>query len=482
MTTKNMFSMIGQRNSWWSAMAASAALALAGLLTACGSGSSATTNPNPTPTAKTAVQVNMGDAPADWMLAFSMNISSMSLTGSNGTVSAVSATTPMEMLHLMGTMQPLAMISAPQGSYTGASITIGSATVMYMDPTTKAPMQKTISGPITATVNFSSPITVGSTPMAMGFDLDLASSVTADASGNLSMNPVFHVTTGMQGSGSPLDPTDGGIQQMMGTVSGVSGSSFTMTSMQAAQTFTFATNSSTTFENISSMSMMTNGMLVAVDASLQSDGSLMATKVQSMMNSGGVIGGGIITAVTGQPPTSLTMVMQNGAGTGMMSSDFAAGATIDLSGSTTYEIDEDNVDMSGLPFTPVFDASHIYVGQSVMPISSTGMMSGGSGMMGGSSMGGTITASEVALEPQGLTGTAATAITSGSTTSFTLTLPSDSAFTTLTGATSVTVIQQSQTTVAGTSPIASGSSMHAFGLLFFDAGQWKMVAARMGAN
>ena len=482
MTTKSMFSMIGQRNSWWSAMAASAALALAGLLTACGSGSSATTNPNPTPTAKTAVQVNMGDAPADWMLAFSMNISSMSLTGSNGTVSAVSATTPMEMLHLMGTMQPLAMISAPQGSYTGASITIGSATVMYMDPTTKAPMQKTISGPITATVNFSSPITVGSTPMAMGFDLDLASSVTADASGNLSMNPVFHVTTGMQGSGSPLDPTDGGIQQMMGTVSGVSGSSFTMTSMQAAQTFTFATNSSTTFENISSMSMMTNGMLVAVDASLQSDGSLMATKVQSMMNSGGVIGGGIITAVTGQPPTSLTMVMQNGAGTGMMSSDFAAGATIDLSGSTTYEIDEDNVDMSGLPFTPVFDASHIYVGQSVMPISSTGMMSGGSGMMGGSSMGGTITASEVALEPQGLTGTAATAITSGSTTSFTLTLPSDSAFTTLTGATSVTVIQQSQTTVAGTSPIASGSSMHAFGLLFFDAGQWKMVAARMGAN
>ena len=482
MTTKSMFSMIGQRNSWWSAMAASAALALAGLLTACGSGSSATKNPNPTPTAKTAVQVNMGDAPADWMLAFSMNISSMSLTGSNGTVSAVSATTPMEMLHLMGTMQPLAMISAPQGSYTGASITIGSATVMYMDPTTKAPMQKTISGPITATVNFSSPITVGSTPMAMGFDLDLASSVTADASGNLSMNPVFHVTTGMQGSGSPLDPTDGGIQQMMGTVSGVSGSSFTMTSMQAAQTFTFATNSSTTFENISSMSMMTNGMLVAVDASLQSDGSLMATKVQSMMNSGGVIGGGIITAVTGQPPTSLTMVMQNGAGTGMMSSDFAAGATIDLSGSTTYEIDEDNVDMSGLPFTPVFDASHIYVGQSVMPISSTGMMSGGSGMMGGSSMGGTITASEVALEPQGLTGTAATAITSGSTTSFTLTLPSDSAFTTLTGATSVTVIQQPQTTVAGTSPIASGSSMHAFGLLFFDAGQWKMVAARMGAN
>ncbi|MDE3163737.1 MAG: hypothetical protein KGL64_10805 [Acidobacteriota bacterium] len=452
------------------------------MLTACGGGSSATTNPNPTPAAKTAVQVNMGDAPADWMLAFSMNISSMSLTGSNGTVSAVSSTTPMEMMHLMGTMQPLAMVSAPQGTYTGASITIGSATVMYMDPTTKAPVQATIPGPIMGTVTFSSPITVGSTPMAMGFDLDLGSSVTMGSNGNLSMNPIFHVTSGMQGSGNPLDPSNGGIQQMMGALSSVSGSSITMTSMQAAQSFTFATNSSTVFDG-TSMSSMTNGMLVMVDASLQADGTLMATKIQSMMNSGGVMGGGIITAVTGQPPTSLTMVMQNGAGSGMMSSDFAAGATIDLSGSTTYQIDEDGMDMVGLPFTPAFDDNHIYAGQSVMPISSSSMMSGGSGgMMGGGSMGGTMTASTVELEPQGITGTASAAISSGATTSFTMTLPSDSAFTTLTGATSVKVFQQSSTTITGTSPIASGTSMHAFGLLFFDGGQWKMVASRMGAN
>ena len=144
---------------------------------------------------------------------------------------AVSSSTPMEMMHLMGTMQPLAMVSASQGTYAGASITIGSATVMYMDPTTKAPVQATISGPINANVTFSSPITVGTTPMAMGFDLDLASSVTAGSGGNLSMNPVFHVSSGMQGSGDALDPTNGGIQQMMGTVSSVSGNSFVMTSL-----------------------------------------------------------------------------------------------------------------------------------------------------------------------------------------------------------------------------------------------------------
>lgn len=425
----------------------------------------------------------MGDSPSDWMLAFSMNITSMSLTGSNGSATVVSTSMPMEMMHLMGTMQPLAMINAPQGTYTGASITIGSATVMYMDPTTKAPVQATISGPMTGTVTFSSPITVGSTPMAMGFDLDLASSVTMGTNGSLSMNPVFHVSSGTQGSGNPMDFADGGIQQMMGSVSSVSGSTFTMSSMQTAQSFTFATNSSTVFDG-TTMGSMASGMGVMVDATLQADGSLLATHVLSMMGSGGVMGGGIITAITGQPPTSLTMVMQNGAGAGMMSSYFAGGATIDLSGSTTYEIDEDGMDMSSLPFTPVFDASHIYAGQSVMPISSSAMMSGGmgSGMMGGGAMDGTITADEVALEPQGLTGTASAAISSGTPASFTLTLPSDCAFTTLTGATSVTVYQQSKTIMAGTAPIASGTAMHAFGLLFYDGGQWKMVAARIGAN
>lgn len=462
---------------------ATLATVLTAALAACGGSNGTSTTQPPAAAQKTAVQVNIGDSPSDWMLAFSMNVSSMSLTGSNGSATVVSTAVPIEMMHLMGTMQPLNMVSAPQGTYTGASMTIGSATVMYMDPTTKAAVQKTISGPISTTITFGTPVTVGSTPMAMGFDLDLSKSVTIDSGGNMTMNPVFHVTSGIQGSGNPMDPSDGGIREMMGAVSSISGSSFSMTSMQAAQNFTFATNSSTVFDG-TSMSGMGSGMLLMVDASLQADGTLMATKVQSMMGSGGVMGGGVITAVTGQPATALTVVMQNGAGSGMMSSAFAAGVTIDLNGSTTYQIDEDNMDMSSLPFTPAFDASKIHAGQSVMPVSSSTMTSGGmgGGMMGGANMAGTITATGVELEPQGTSGTVATAIASGAQTSFTLTLPSGCAFTTLTGATSVTVYQQPKTAIANGSSIASGSTVHAFGLMFLDNGQWKMVAARIGAN
>ena len=451
-------------------------------LGACSGGSSSSNTGTTTPpAAKTPVQVSMGDAPSDWMLAFTMNISSMSLTGSNGSVSVISSPMPMEMMHLMGTMQPIAMISVPQGTYTGASISISSVTVMYMDPVSLTPVQATIPGPINGNVTFSS-VTVGSTPMAIGFDLNLANSVTMGSSGALAMNPVFQVTSGMQGSGNPLDPSDGGIQEMMGVVSNVSGSTFSMSTIQAAQNFTFSTNSSTVFDG-TSMSSMGNGMIVIVDASLQSDGSLMATTVQSMMGSGGMMGGGIITALTGQPATSLTMVMQNGVGTGMMSSMFASGAAVNLSGVSSYDIDDDNVDMTGLPFVPAFGSSNIYAGQSVMPVSSTGMMSGtGGGMMGGASMTGTIYATKVELEPQGLSGTIATTLTSGVQNSFTLTLPTTCAFATLTGANTVTVYQQAKTVISTGSSIASGSTVHVNGLLFKDNGQWKMVAARMGSN
>ena len=99
--------------------------------------------------------------------------------------------------------------------------------------------------------------------------------------------------------------------------------------------------------------------------------------------------------------------------------------------------------------------------------------------MGGA---GTMNASQLYLDPQGVTGTVAASVTGGAAATLTLTLPSDSAFTTLTGATTVTVYQQPKTVVTGNASIPSGSSVHAFGLLFYDGGQWKMVAQRIGAN
>jgi hypothetical protein len=107
------------------------------------------------------------------------------------------------------------------------------------------------------------------------------------------------------------------------------------------------------------------------------------------------------------------------------------------------------------------------------------MMSGGG--MGGMMGGGTISASEVDLEQQGLSGTVSGYTGAAAPTTFTLTLPSDSAFTTLTGSTTVTVFQQAGTELWGLTALTKGSTVHVRGLLFFDAGAYKLVAGRIMA-
>ena len=449
------------------------------LLLGCGGGTSSS-SPNPQPNTST-LQVNIGDGPSDRLVAVSMMIGSMTLAkATGGTVTVVSTSTPVEMTHLMGSMQPISLMKVPQGSYSGGTVNISSALVMYMDPATGQLVQKTVSGPMSATMSFSPSLTVGTTPMVLNLDMDMASSVSIDGAGNVTMTPTMAASMNPRGTNNTHDPEDGGMEHMTGTVKSFSGNSFTMSMMQSSQDTPVTTDSNTQFQGMGGMGGMSNGMIVMVDATMQSDGSFMAHTVQSVMSmSGGSMAGGLVTSTTGNPVTQLTLVMHEGAGTGMMGSYLAGTTTVDVSPTATFNIDTDNVDMSNLPFTPVFDGSTVLKGQRVEAVSSTGMMQGGG--MGGMMGGGTINASEIDLEQQGLSGTVSGYTGSGTPTTFTLTVAADSAFATLTGTTSITVFQQPGTELRGMTTITNGSTVHARGLLFLDAGTYKLVAGRIMA-
>lgn len=450
------------------------------LLLACGGGTSSSQNPNPQPNT-TALQVNLGDAPSDRLVAVSMTLGSMTLTnGSGGTVTVVSSSTPVEMMHLMGTVEPISLMNVPQGTYSGASISIPSAVVMYMDPSTMQLVQKSVSGPMTATINFSPSLTVGTSPMVLNLDMNMASSVSIDQSGNVTMTPTMTASMNPGGTGSSQDPENGGMEHMTGTVMSSSGSSFAISMMQSSQNISVTTGSNTQFMGMGGMGGMSNGMIVMVDATMQSDGTFMAQKVQSMMSmSGGSMADGLVTSLSGSPVTQLTIGTMDGTGSGMMGSDLAGTMTVNVSPTATFNIDSDNVDMSNLPFTPTFDGTTVFKGQRVEAVSSTGMMQGGG--MGGMMGGGSITASEIDLEQQGLSGTVSGYTGSGTPTTFTLTVATDSAFATLTGATAITVFQQPGTELRGMTTITNGSTVHARGLLFPDAGTYKLVAGRIMA-
>lgn len=463
-------------------LAAGALLLVGGFgLVGCGGGgsssvSSGTPSPTPTPTpTATPIQVSLGDAPADWIMAFGMTVNSISLVNSSGaSVNVVPTSTPMEMMQLMATVQPVSAMNVPQGTYTQATVTVASVSMGYMDPVSRSYKQKTMAGPFTATVPFSPSMTVGTSPMALNFDMNMASSVSIDGLGNVTFNPVMTAAMGSVSSSAP-DPFQGGMQHMVGSVTSQSGSKFTMSSLMGMQTSTFTTNSSTQFPSsgMSGMGMMGGGMMVAVDAMMQADGSYLAQRVEYMgTGTAGMMGGGLVSSITGNPPTQLTLVANSGMGAGMMASSIAGTITVSLPASVPYIIDSNGVDLTGLPFMPAFGATSLATGQKVEVVSGGGMMAGG--MMGGL---GAVTASQLRLEQQGLHGSVSAYTPSGSQASFTLTLPTDSAFTTLTGAASVQVYQQAGTRLRGLTAVSNGTNIQTRGLLFKDAGTYKLVAS-----
>jgi len=149
---------------------------LVSTLVACGGTSSKTTPPT-TPTAPSAstapAMINVGDSPSDQVVAFAMPINSITMTGSKGSVTVVSSPTTVEMTRLAGTEQPLSLVNLPQDTYTSMTINTGSATVSFMNPGNPVAATQTVSVPST-TVNFSSPVTVGTTPVVVNLDISIS--------------------------------------------------------------------------------------------------------------------------------------------------------------------------------------------------------------------------------------------------------------------------------------------------------------------
>jgi hypothetical protein len=371
-----------------------AALLVASLfLAACGGGSGTgvggTQSPPPSSQpSPTAVQINLGDDPADRLVAVEVTVNSMSLIGaSGGSVAVASTARPMEMMRLMGTVAPLAMASVPQGTYTGATMTFGTSTVTYVDPTTGQTVQRTMPGPMTTSVMFSTPLVVGTSPMVINLDMNMASSVGIDTAGNASMAPAMTARYNPVVTGSS-DPEDGGMHGVTGTVSNVTGNSMMFTLMQGMPGISLMVNAATQFGGMDGMGMMGSGNLLSVDATLQPDGSWMATRVQQRMAAGGAMAAGVVTSLTGTPPTQLVLVTNDGAGNGMMATNLAGTTTVNITDSTTFSVETRDVDLANLPFTPKFDRASVTCGQRVETISTGQMMQGGGmqGMMGGGTL------------------------------------------------------------------------------------------------
>ena len=442
-------------------------IALACLLvtTGCGGGSNIST-------ANTAgTVINFGDAPNDQIIAFELTVNAVTLNGGSNP-SVLPKPTEIELTHDLATFEPLSLATIPNGTYTGASLTVSNPEVVIVDPTTKAVTKLTATlSSSTVNVTFSPAVTIGTGASVINFDMNLASSVTISGT-NATVTPTFNVTTSTVPAGEAGENEDNGeMEDLRGTITSVASPKFTIQPSQTAQAVTITTDANTQYEDgITSFSNLTAGMIVSVDAATQPDGSVLAKKVESETETGGGEDAeGLITAeacavATACPSaanaaTSITITTQQVSATSAANAPATAtSVNVPITSATQFKV---HSNMNGS--FPAFDATTIGLAQRVEVDSDNESADTST----------SVNASKIKLLEQGFEGT----VTALSGSNFTLQLDASSAFASLTGQSTIAV-QAGNARNEGVS-LANNATIRIRGLLFFNGTSYTLIASRV---
>jgi len=414
------------------AAAMGAALVTAALVTAgCSAVTNLTGGSTNINTATTPVPVTITDAPSDQVVAASLTLNSVVLTDTKGnTASILTAPVTFEAAHLDAVQEPLFTPAIPQDTYTSVTLTYSNAQVAYIDPTTKQLVVAT--GTLansSQTITLAAPVTINNSTTTLLIDYLVAKSVTISGS-TVTVTPQFHVAPAPIAS-TPTNGTNGLQCGIKGKVSALGTNQFTLTNPEGIS-LVINVNSSTQYQGLSGFSALATGMLVEVDVQMQTDGTLLALRVEEDVPptaTANLLVGPVI-AVTGSPATSFTEIVRESIGPSPVATPVQKD-TINITNTTQFQLPGRWKNLgSAVPFAPTFDASTLFAGQ-VVATQTNGVTSN------------TATALSVTLTPQTVEGT----ITGGAVPAcipcwgqLTLTLPSGSWLAVVTGQSTVEVI------------------------------------------
>lgn len=449
-----------------------------------------------------AVQVKVGDTAADRVVALEMTLTSLVLTASNGQqVTLLRDSHRIEFTRLAGTLEPIAALSIPQGSYTEAALTGSDLHLTYIDAT-GAVQEYTATGEITKSMALNPQLGV-TTSSVINVDLNLAASILSIDPTNAEppqFDPVYTFSVSPVSAGQPREE-EGALQHIVGVVSAADSSSFTLRLGQNGISLNFAVDASTAFQDVT-LTTLPN-MIVEVDGVTAADGSLHAERVAGLSTTSGAVLEGMLfnedTVDAGMATRSLRrttaeLVVQDGVGNGMVSTLVGTPLAVDFA-NASYGINGEGMPdgwafdlIGGL----VFNAATIFPGQQVQIVSDTGITP----LAGGY----TIPARTVTLQEQAASGMVSDyrddllfgiELFSGRKTvtprsalslpvgAFDLVLPEDSYLHLLTPFTSVTVGIFPQTRIYGANALSNLMNVRVRGwLLYFDE-ELVMIADRI---
>jgi Domain of unknown function (DUF5666) len=467
----------------------------------CGSGGSMSKTPPPPPfSGNTQVTVVLTSTANDQLAELNLHFQGLTLTSQSGkTVTVLAAQEPTEFIHLNGAIDPLITATIPQDIYTAATAAIpyGESICIANDNANGEGLgfaYNSANLPASSvTVTFPSPITVTGSTMVLALNMSVSSSATVP-------NCLGAATTGFAGftltpkfslapltlSASPTNAGNGKLVGLEGEVasfdSGKNGFNLSIAEgPYGTRAISVTASSSTVFQGINSFPSLATGMFVNMDGALQSDGSIVATRIAVEDATAVNMFTGPLLFIDTEVPALVLYGRQeqgplasgpNGPG------EYFDTPQIDFS-NAVFGIGGQLTNVQNLPFAAGFTAANMVPGQNV-DLSSQEL----------SVMGGVYTpADTITLIPQIVNATVIASAPSGAFTDYTVSLASYDLFpnlavqqgqtTLLTNPSQMEVYVDSDTQQLNMQTLAPGATFRFYGLVFNDNGTLRMDCAQV---
>jgi hypothetical protein len=313
------------------------------------------------------------DAPMASVVSFAVQIESITATDqNNNTVQLISGTPTVDFARFNGLQTLLDMNVVNAGSYNNIAITLGSATIGYLQTNSgSAPTIATMTATYpqgastyTYTTMLNNPIVVanGGAPVGLHVDFDLRKSITVDGTGAITgaVTPTFNVNgVGTSDPGAYLDCFDAAVVSVNTTAQ-----SFVVQGPHGRQ-FTVNVSGQTAWENNESLTDLTTSSIVAISGTLdRADATIDADDI-AILSQDGFYAGGQITYVqpSSGPATSFDLYVRGllPTTTGLSLGQIA---TVDLSGNEKYFIYWFHNPLTEFVFNPsgLLPGQHVSVG------------------------------------------------------------------------------------------------------------------------
>jgi hypothetical protein len=454
----------------------------------------------------TTVTVLASSTANDRLFQFGATIETLTLVSQSGKpVSLLSGPLYVEFTHLNGVAEPLATVSVPQDVYTSAVASLGPtgftcATLGPNGVVATSFFGDTGSVPASdVTVSLPAPVTVSGATMVLSLDLQVSQSASYPGCYTtgitpFSLTPMFSLAP-VSIAARPTNSANGKLIGLEGLVASVdsSASIFVVNSADGSNyggvdpsdsfdpangpSWQLALNGSTTFQGISGSSQVVAGMPVDMDAAIQADGSLLATRIAAHDTNSSDTSLWIVPALFKDDSVGTVALIGEKEELGpVLGGD---GAPVEFANSA-FDISEQLPNLANLPFEPTFTGTNMVAGQNIEPTFHES--SYGNSPTGPSP-------STVTLLPQTINGTVSATGSEGGFTTYTVTLAPYDLFpalavqqgqtTLLTNPNTVVVYADANTQMLNKNPVAVGNVARFYGLVFNDNGTLRMDCAQI---